>query len=187
MFIQVPLKTRRLAFAGKVVDAVTAQPIAGVVATLSTRPDRAISGADGCFAFLDLPDGDYEVSLALPRGSARYGSALHKFLVPRDPAADPIHLIHLPPTGAQGRVVARGSSTPLRLPRPLPLARVRVEGSGELAYCDEQGRFYLSGVEAGDRRLSAGAAGYRRVTVPAQINVGSVVDLGTITLDPATA
>lgn len=180
MFIQVPLRTRRLAFAGKVVDAVTALPIAGVVATLAGRPERALSGADGCFAFLDLPDGDYAVSLALPRAGTRYGGAVHRFMIPRT-AAGAIDLVELPPTGVRGSVRAAGSGA------PLPLARVRVEGSRELAYGGEDGGFYLGGVEAGERRLSVGAVGYGRVEISVRVDAGSVADLGTIVLQPAAA
>jgi len=39
------------------------------------RPDRTITATDGCFYFLDLPDGGYKLTVSLPSAGTRYGVA----------------------------------------------------------------------------------------------------------------
>lgn len=207
-FLPFKMAKRRVAIAGKVVDGRSTRPVAGGVATitsgpaaflhlvavaekqagsawaaLAVRPDRAVTAADGCFAFAELPDGSYTVAVAGPP-ELRYGAAQQSFTVQRDGSGNiavAIKLIPLPPTGVRGTVKGQDTSA------ALSLARVRVEGSGEVGYCDASGAFFVSGVQSGARRLSIGASGYRRGTAAAQIVEGEIVDVGTITLQPAGA
>ncbi|WP_437275925.1 carboxypeptidase regulatory-like domain-containing protein [Sorangium sp. So ce375] len=207
-FLRIKPAVHRVAIAGKVIDALTSQPIAGAIASITAspgafqralaihaqqrrareddataRPDRAVAAADGCFCFADLPDGAYTVSIAAPAG-LRYGVVARAFTVKRDAEgniAASIVAIPLPPTGARGLVKASDTSL------PLPLARVRVEGGAETAYCDAAGRFVVSGVQEGARRLSISASGYRRDAIAAQISPGQIVDVGIILLQPAGA
>src|SRR5262249_8405732 len=120
------------AIAGKVVDPETGSAVAGVTVTitamplafeqwlatralqygaawpkLSERPDRTSTAADGCFCFVDLPDGDYTLSCVLSGAAHRYGAAEHTFTVTRDSQgriALATAQIDLPPTGARGVV-----------------------------------------------------------------------------------
>lgn len=200
-FLQITPAKQRAALAGKVVDALTSRPIAGAAAVITAgpaafqrlvalrqaqggaAPERAASAADGCFAFIALPDGAYTVAISGPAG-LHYGAVTQAFSVQRDAAGEiavTIKVISLPPSGARGTVKAQESAT------LLPLARVRVEGSGEVAYCDANGVFIVAGLQPGARRLTIGASGYKRGSAAAQIALGQIADLGTITLQPAGA
>lgn len=206
--IHVELPKHQVAIAGKVVDAQNSQPIQGARVEivsgpeafqrllsirekqsgagwekLTTRVDRTESAADGCFRFIDLPDGAYTVSVTGPPG-LYYGAAQKPYTVQRNAEGEiaaAIVPIALPPTGARGTVQAQETSA------PLSLARVRVEGGDEVAYCDKNGLFLLSKVQPGARRLSISASGYQRTVATAQITTGTIIDLGTINLQPAQA
>jgi len=184
------LSKRRVAVAGKVLDAVSARPIGDAAAVITSGPaalpartDRAVTAADGCFCFLDLPDGAYTVSVAGPPGRY-YRASEQSFIVQRDAGGNiavTITPIALSPTGVRGKVQGQGA------PAPLSLARVRVEGGDDLGHCDAAGLFYIAGVQPGARRLSVSASGYHRGTVPVEITAGAIVDVGVITLQPAGA
>ncbi len=89
----------QVAIAGRVIDEQTGRTIAGaqititqmppefkdrleVMAkvdgarwkTLAARPDHTRTAADGCFYFLDLPDGQYTVTASVPAVGRRYGT-----------------------------------------------------------------------------------------------------------------
>lgn len=211
-FLTFKPSAHRAAIAGKVSDALSKRPVAGALASITEgppaygrwlalqaaqapqkssnaraaaaaqRPDQARTAADGCFCFVDLPDGDYTVSI----GGAGYGTSEIRPSVKRDlHGSIPLQIaaILLPPTGVRGAVIAGDTAA------ALPLARVRAEGSRQLSYCDAGGAFYLGGadLEHGARRLVISAAGYSAATVTAQIVAGQVFDLGTITLNSAEA
>jgi hypothetical protein len=207
-FLPLQPARHRVAIAGKVVDARSSRPIAGAVAVIASgpaafqrwlairekqsgarwsdvaaRPDRAVTADDGCFCFIDLPDGLYTIAFSGPP-ELRHGTAQQDFVVQRDSQGDiavSIEQIALPPTGARGVVKALDTS------EPLSLARVRVEGSEEAAYSDASGLFVVSGVQPGARRLSISASGYHRGVAAAQITTGEIIDVGTILLQPAGA
>jgi hypothetical protein len=203
--IPVPLRRHRVAIAGKVVDARLGSTLAGAEAVLVTWPEaftraraaqvpevaaamvRTASAEDGCFAFADLPDGTYTIDVTLRRSpkDERYGKRTETFVVAR--AADghipvTIRPVPLPPAGVRGLVRGQTSYTDAT-PAPLPLARVRVQGSGEVAYCDDQGEFYLPDLQTGPRVFSITAAGYAPATKQAVVNRGEVADLGAVALD----
>src|SRR6185295_6026076 len=104
-FIKVATRMHRLAIAGRVIDDVTGAPVEGAVATVTAMPaafrdqlaigatasgtawdalperaDRTRAARDGCFRFVNLPDGAYRVSVAGP-ASGRYGAAQADFKV----------------------------------------------------------------------------------------------------------
>lgn len=204
----VPGSTHQVAIAGKVVDDRTGMPVSGVTVSITgqppefaswlaawalrygpsweslpQRPDRARTAEDGCFRFIDLPDGSYTLSIALAQGKHRYGSVQSTFTVTRDGQGiinAPIHEILLPPTGVEGQIkgLVEGIET------VLPLARVRVASTGEVAYGDAQGRFYLTGVELGTRSLLITAAGFQSETAQAIITEGAVTPLSPLVLNP---
>lgn len=200
--MRLPLPTHRLSLAGKVVDARTGLALEGVRVTLTAmppafarwlearalqhgaawealaeRPDCTRTAPDGGFHFSDLPDGAYTLSFALPGAPHRYGTVRRDFTAPA-----PIAEVALPPTAVQGLVrgLVQGS------PTALPLARVRVQGSGESTWCDAQGRFYLTGVELGARELRVTANGFQPATASVQVNEGRVTDVPPLVLQPAT-
>jgi hypothetical protein len=121
------------------------------------RPDRTRTAADGHFHFLDLPEGGYTLAACLPEAGSRYGQQVAKAKVARE--GDRLRWafvpIELPATALEGRITDKGTG------EPLVLAEVRVDGSGERAFSDNQGQYRLVRLEAGDRMVRVSARGYR--------------------------
>lgn len=134
-------------------------------AAMAERPDRTHTAPDGHFHFLDLPPGRYTLTASRPGAGSRCGQAQKKVTV-RAPAADgKIALVAadlaLPPTTVKGRVTQQGTT------RPLVLAEVQVQGSGERTFTDGQGQYMLTGLEASAgraRTLRVSAQGYQPAT-----------------------
>ncbi|WP_438033291.1 MSCRAMM family protein [Sorangium sp. So ce204] len=207
--LQIQSRVHQAAIAGRVIDQETEQPVAGVHVVITgmptafsrelamaalrhgsawgslvERPDRTRTARDGCYRFVDLPDGDYVLSYTVPGGARRYGDATRAFTIARGAEGElaaQLAEVALPPTGVRGIIHGPVQGTP----EALPLARVRVAGTGEEAYCDAQGRFYLTGVEVGERALQFSASGFLLATVDVQITKGVIADIGTVLLDAA--
>jgi hypothetical protein len=154
--------------------------------TLAERPDRTVTAADGSFRFVDLPDGAYVITLSAAPGAGRYGSAQVAFTVARDAQgeiAPRVQMVRVPPTGVRGLVNGKPPSGGARgAVAPIPAARVRVRGSGELAHTRTDGRFYLPGVEQGTLTLEITASNYEPVTRTVMIIDGMITDVGPVTL-----
>jgi Carboxypeptidase regulatory-like domain/Membrane-bound lysozyme-inhibitor of c-type lysozyme len=126
-------------------------------AAMVERPDQTGTAADGHFHFLDLPDGQYTLTASLPGSGSRYSTAGRHATVSRDAqgtittaAAD----IALPPTTLKGEITDQDGAR-------VALVEVRVQGSGERAFSDAQGRYVLAGLEMGQRTVLVFAQGYR--------------------------
>jgi hypothetical protein len=171
----------RVALAGVVTDAVTSQSVAdavvsianapkafeswlGVYATrfgaawsgMTERPDRTRSRRDGLFYFLDLPDGDYELTVAAPSFGSRYGVAGSTVkVVGKELPRYEIQWtnVSLPPTTIQGCVSSKKIN--------IGFAQVQIQGSGESVFSDDMGRYVLAGIEPGKRTLMVSAQGYK--------------------------
>lgn len=195
-FVALGLGSHRASIAAKIEDAVTGRPVGGASARITTSPPAferwldahpnkepvARAAADGIVGFIDLPNGDYTVALSAPG----YGVVTRTFNVANAAAEGAsavvsIEAISLPPSGVRGAIRASDTSA------PLPLARVRVMDSGEIAHCDAAGNFYVGALQAGTRRLTLSAQGYVTVTTTAVILEGHVLDLGTLSLNSAGA
>ena len=176
-------RRHEVAIAGRVLDAITGKPMgcADVAliampaaveqrlkftalaygkqwAGMLERPDRTQSRADGLFYFLDLPDGDYSLRVSMPSLGNRFGKLELPAKVSRDAGGNvKFGLLRcpLPPTLVRGKVTGPGQES------GVPLARVRVKGSGERAFTDSQGQFVISAIELGKKRtLLVSAQGY---------------------------
>ena len=214
-FQTVPPVHHQLTLSGIVADAETSALLAGVTAaitsmpaafqqilagkavqwgarwaTMTERPDLTSTAADGSFGFVDLPDGAYVVTLSAPSSVGVYGSAQASFSVARDASGNvtaTTQVVSLPPTGVRGLVngtppgAAAGTA-----PSPLPAARARVRGSGELTYTGGDGTFYLPNVSPGTITLELSAPNYDPVTTPVTIASGTITDVGTQTLTPTS-
>ena len=176
-------RQHEVAIAGRVFDEVTGKPIEGADVLIATMPavvqqklkfvasaygkkwegmpsrtDRTQCRPDGFFYFLDLPDGDYGLRISAPKLGSRCGTAEITATVSR--AADGTVKLGflrcaLPPTLVRGKVTGPGQES------GVPLARVRVKGSGERAFTDSQGQYVVSGIEPGKKRtLMVSAQGY---------------------------
>lgn len=202
-------KTRQAAMTGKVIDAVTQRALPSVRAEITAmppayqtwlaraalqhgagwaaraeRPDRTLTAADGCFRFVDLPDGSYTVTFSITSAKLRYGTAQKAFVVARDASGVvPLNTvtIMLPPTSAQGTI--KGGPNPGQS-APLPMARVRVRGSGEVALGDVNGDFYLPFLEPGQRTLDFSAPGFSPVSKTITVALGQVKQVGNVLLGP---
>ena len=129
------------------------------------RPDRTLTAADGHFHFMDLPNGDYTLAASLPGDGSRYGVAEEGASVTRGTEGNIIMAtvdIQLPPTTLKGTITTETTEGTV----PVVLAEVRVAGSGEKAYSDQQGRYLLSGLEKGLRTVQVSARGFESVNQP---------------------
>jgi Carboxypeptidase regulatory-like domain len=176
-------RQHKIAIAGRVLDAATNKPLSGADVLLLAvpdavtqrlkimasvygrkwermpdRPDRTRSRPDGLFYFLDLPDGDYTLQISLPSSGKRFGKLEMPAKVSRDAAGNVKFVLlrcALPPTLVKGKVTGPGQEA------GVPLARIRVRGSGERAFTDAQGEYMVAGIEPGKKRtLQVSAQGY---------------------------
>jgi hypothetical protein len=191
----------RVALAGRVADALSGQPLAGVRveitggppaftsllalrargagdlwAAMAERPDRTRTARDGHYHFLDLPAGAYTLAAALPEAGSRYGTATLPFTLVADSLGNITMAkadLALQPTTVQGKVSGTTS-----LPAALPMAEVAIGGSGERTWTDGQGVYRLSGIEAGARSLLVSARGFVSRSQPVTLaQPGAVVTL----------
>lgn len=122
------------------------------------RLDRTRTAPDGHFHFVDLPDGDYTLTASLPGSGSRYGTAENSATVTRDAEGNitRAHVeIPLPPTALKGRVRDQGTND------PIVMAEVRLKGSGERTFTNNEGRYLLVGLETGKRTALVSAQGYQ--------------------------
>lgn len=201
-------KRRQSSIAGKVTDDATDLPVPGVLVTLegppafeailsalatqygdawdtlSSRPDRALTGDDGYFHFGDVPDGSYTLTLSFSDLGERYGTTTANATVTHaiDGTAEASLLeIAMPPTAVEGTVMR---SFPDPTPAgPLQMARVRVRGTGQEAFTDENGHYYLTGVDPGDHTLTFSSPGLQGATGTVTITEGTITTQPTVTLN----
>jgi len=173
----------RVTIAGRVLDASTEKPVADALVSITAmpevfekklanaslaygsrwnalqqRPDKARTRKDGLFYFLDLPDGNYSLSASLPGYGKRYGQAQQPAVVSRDNEGNiraAFVALSLQPTAVSGKVTGPNHKS------GVVLAEVRVKGSGERAFTDEEGLYMVAGIEPGKRMLLVSAQGYQ--------------------------
>jgi hypothetical protein len=181
--------TRRVSIAGRVTDALTGQAIGGAVAVISTAPkgwlgwlairktelasrglppsrmpDVAATTRDGWFHFDDLPDGKYAMDVSVPAAGTRYGTARVSVKVKRGdgPPAPADASAALAPTTVSGRVVDADGAA-------LPMAELRVQGSGEKTWSDADGRYRLMALERGTRKVQVSVRGMAPAEAAAEL------------------
>lgn len=207
----------RVSIWGKATDALTQKPIAGVQVTLTKkpaafdqmlkrlaeyagsewttrtqRPDRTRTRFDGLYYFLDLPEGDYEISAFLPNCGKRYGELAQKRKVSSDDekrnGPDALRAmwlgLALQPTVIRGRIYDAVKKT------GVTMAEVRLKGSGERTFSGARGDFTLGPIEASEkaeRTLECFAQGYARKEKPRIVvaKPGQLLELGDINLESA--
>ncbi len=194
--LTVPSVPQEVTLSGIVVDGETGQRLLGVTATITSspaafqrtrRPDLTSTDTDGSFAFVDLPDGAYVVTFTAPRALGLYGSPAVPFTVAHDARGNALQttqLVQMPPTAVRGLVNGRPPHG--GIVSPIPGARARVRGSGEVAHTRRDGRFYLPTLEEGTLTLEITAQNYAPITKPMVIASGTITDLGTVTLNPSS-
>jgi len=153
-------------------------------AAMAERPDRTMTSADGSFRFLDLPDGDYVLSLFPSTGAKRYGTVQKNATVSHEShgrIASIMLRVELPPTGVRGRVCAK-MADPNAPAVPIVMAKVRL-GSGESTYTDSEGKFVLTGVFPGQEKVYFAARGYMGGCGDATLEQGTILEMGDWFLD----
>jgi hypothetical protein len=139
---------------------------------MSERPDRTCTRTDGHFHFMDLPDGDYTLKITQPGSGTRYGTAEAETTVSRDADGNidwENVAVQLSPTAIGGTVTtqsdggAGGGGHPLE-EEPVWMAEIRVSGSGERTFSNQNGEYLLTGLEIGTRQISVTATGFTQST-----------------------
>lgn len=128
--------------------------------SMSKRPDRTQTGADGHFHFIDLPDGAYTLVASLPAHGSRYGQGKEEVQVTRNGGGNIVMAtvtIQLPPTSLKGTVTTQGEEGA----EAVVMAEVRISGSGEKTFSDSNGNYMLTGLEKGLRTVLISARGYQ--------------------------
>lgn len=128
-------------------------------ASLEERPDRVRTAQDGTFFFVDLPPGDYTLQATFATAGQRLGACSVQATVPaRSEQTAPVSVdLLLPPTALSGSVRLGGLDG---IETPIPLAKVRLDGSGEQVFSDADGNFLLHSIEPGERVVRISAQGY---------------------------
>ncbi len=158
-------KRRQVAIAGRVIEAVTKQAIAGAIIQIEQSPDKfqqrlklkalqvgdrpiehldqSVSAIDGCFYFLDLPAGDYRLTASLPGTGTRYETVTTAPLTVSKNAKGNMETeiveITLPTTALTGTVMGDG--------KPVSMARIQIEGSSISTFSNADGTYLLTGLE----------------------------------------
>lgn len=154
--------------------------------TMVQRPDRTLTAIDGHFHFLDLPDGQYTLVASLPDLGTRYGTAQVIIDVSRDAQGDLVLAtadMVLPPTTIEGRLTEQGVTPPVNV----VMAEVRIKGSGEQVFSDDQGHYRLRGVETGERTVLVSAPGYQPAAQGVQLNQAGEEQTLDFTLLPVSS
>jgi hypothetical protein len=173
-WLRVEPTRHQVAIAGSVTDAQTGKPIARAEVQIASRADCTQTAADGHFHFLDLSDGDYTLAVSLPGLGSRYGTAHVEVTVSHDGEGNIILTtadVVLPATTLRGQISELVSGD------PVVMAQVRIEGSGERTYSDGEGRYLLSGLEEGRRKVMVSARGCGTATQTVELSRGDTTEL----------
>ncbi len=138
--------------------------------SMDQRADRTRTAPDGHFHFIDLPDGQYTLSVSLPSSGSRYGTAKVNVTVSVNANGNVTMAsanIDLPPTTIKGKVTKQGSGA-------VAMAEVRVKGSRESVFSDSKGLYLLTGLEKGQRTVLASARSCQEKSIPIKVNKGEV-------------
>jgi hypothetical protein len=166
----------QVAIAGRITDGSTEKPLAGASVTIQSAVETVatlITRQDGHYHVMDLPDGVYTVTASLPTESSRYGTAQTTAKVARTPQNRIMMAIAdltLPPTTIQGTLTAGGN--------PVFMAEIRLQGSAEKTFSEQDGSYRITGVEIGNRTLIVTARGCGPASqAVALVNAGEVVNV----------
>lgn len=148
----------QLAAAQEILDALQARQAAPL-----KRLDQTVTRTDGSYYFLDLPDGPYELAASLPGVGSRYEAEKRAPATVSRDATGTIDIaaadMSLHPTGMAGMILDN-------LNDPVPMAEVRVTGSGEFSFTSADqndgtlGQYLLVGLESGPRTVRVSASRY---------------------------
>lgn len=131
------------------------------------RPDRTITGDDGYFHFLELPEGEYTLTASVANAARRYGKAMLTVTIPTKvegkvivTAAD----MAVPSTVLQGKIFNQNEE-------PVLMAQVQF-GNTVSTFSNDQGQYSLFSIEASEieRLVRVSAQGYQPTSQSVVIN-----------------
>jgi hypothetical protein len=197
----------QVAVAGQVTDKETGRVVSGAQVSISTapaafnnwlaikklqygdrwdsmneRPDRTQTASDGYYYFMDLPNGQYQLTASLPGTGSRYGTAQVDITVARDSKGNITMVpapMAMPPTTIKGKVSRKVSDTEVK---PVVMADIRMKGSGEHAFSNDKGEYRITGLEKGNRTVQVSAKGLKIASQATSLNQGAVKTLDFVLL-----
>jgi len=199
----------QVAIAGRITSEFTGAPLAGSLVRITAGPgefqerlallqkkwgaqwarkldryDQRQASSDGHYHFMDLPDGAYTLLASLPAMGSRYATEEAHVSVTRDDE-DRIEMsivdIVLSPTMIQGHIEKSSGGEN----DEIAMAEVRISGSGERAFTNDDGNYRLIGVETGRRHLTASAPGYDSASASVTLSTPGSVKTVNFTLNPS--
>ncbi len=156
---------------GKVVDAQTGLPLAGVTATLTGAATGTLTtAANGVFVFPNLAAGSYTVQLSL----ANYASLSTTTTVATGQTVD-LGTILLSKTAGATTGTVQGIVTDAATSLPLQGVSVAVTGMATPALTDVNGQYQIANVPAGTVAVTASKAGYAQASSSGTLTAGGVL------------
>lgn len=150
--------------------------------SMTERPDRTRTASDGYYYFMDLPDGQYQLTASLPGSGSRYDTAQADITVARDSKGNLTMVaapFAMPPTTLKGKVSRKVSDTEVT---PVVMADIRMKGSGEHAFSNDKGEYRITGLEKGNRTVQVSAKGLKTASQAASLSQGAVKTLDFVLL-----
>lgn len=164
---------------GMVTDAAGGQPLSGVTVTVTgSFSGSAVTGAEGSFAFSEIPPGSVELTASKPGYYEVTGTGM---IVAGGMLYFRSQMTIIPPQPTTGTVT--GTIVDALTRQPLSGVAVVVGSDSTMqAETDATGSFMLAGIPAGLQTFSFSLVGYSTVSAKMEIEAGFVIDLGTLPL-----
>jgi hypothetical protein len=147
--------TTRVALRGTVLDAVTGQPVQGVIVSMSDLGIQEVTGPEGTFVLTEVPLGPHMLAIQRDGYETRSGR------LTVDQGGDMVLRMNpLGGPGPAGMSRIRGTVRDVQGGRPLEGATLRLSGLPLGTATDPEGRFTFQSVPPGEHTLTVELLGY---------------------------